>query len=219
MTFKELQDLLRLNLIPSDIKKLRILLRPIDFYNIRALWLGQPFDERGNFGAKELEEALLVRDGFLPSYLDEYLDRYETTRERLTYFPSLIASLFREVEDTLSGFLRQYYDFERERMFILTALRAKQTGRDIVRELQFEDPFDPFIANILVQKDASDFVPPQEFEDFENLICGKRTRSRKIKPRPFGVSTRKDRGNGRADTSRFQSIEFLDYVARYLYCG
>jgi hypothetical protein len=172
MTYKELKELFYLNLTPSDLKKFEVLLKPIDLYNIRAFWLGQPLDERGNLSGKELEDALLVQEE-LPSYLAEFLDHYESNLERLKAFPSLFASFFRESGDALEGFLKRYYSFERERMLILTALRAKATGRDIVKELQFEDPHDPFIVNILVQKDAADFIPPKEYEDLKILFVEK----------------------------------------------
>lgn len=169
MTFKELKRLFSLNLTPPDLKKFQALLRPIDLYNIRALWLGLPLDERGNLSGKELEEALLVQEG-LPKYLTEFLDRHESPKERLKAFPSLFASFFRESGDSLKGFLSRYYRFERERALILTALRARATGRDLLRELQFEDPTDSFIANILAQKDAADFIPPKEYEDLKILF-------------------------------------------------
>ncbi|HSX38808.1 MAG TPA: DUF2764 family protein [Chlamydiales bacterium] len=169
MTFLELKDFLSLNLNTADWKKFQVLLRPIDLYNIRALWLGQPLDERGVLNEKELEEALLVRD-FLPAYFIDFLDRYETTEERLNAFPSLYAMLFRETDAPLKGFLHRYHVFERERMLILTALRAKLTGKDLVRELQFEDPNDPFIAYLLSQKDAAEFTAPKEYEDLKVIF-------------------------------------------------
>jgi uncharacterized protein DUF2764 len=169
MTFKELKRLFSLNLTPADCKKFQALLRPIDLYNIRALWLGQPLDERGNFSGKELEEALLVQEG-LPSYITEFLDRHEDPKERLKDFSSLFALFFRESEGAFKGFLSSYFRFERERALILTALRAKAAGRDLVKELQFEDPADPFVANILAQKDAPDFIPPKEYEDLKILF-------------------------------------------------
>ncbi len=169
IAFNELKDMLFLNLAPSDRKPLEYLLRTIDFYNIRAFWLSQPLDDRGNLHAKDLEEALLVRDR-LPLYLVDYLERYETTLERLHYFPSLIASFYREQEEQASGFLRAYFHFERQLMLILAALRSKQTGRDIVKELQFEDPMDPAVSYILAQKDAAEFTPPREFEQVKILF-------------------------------------------------
>lgn len=172
ISFAELKDLLSLNLAPLHLKKMAVLLRMIDLYNIRAFWLGQPLNDKGNFGAMDLEESLLVRED-LPSFLIEYLDRYETTQERLRYFPSLYSSFFRDVEEKLRGFLEEYFTFERQQMLVLLALRAKQQGRDLVRELQFEDASDPLVAWILSQKDAPDFTVPKEFEDLKILFVEK----------------------------------------------
>jgi len=169
LSFKEVRDLLILNLKPEDMREVERLLRPIDLYNIRALWLGAPLDDQGNFTAKELEEELLVRDA-LPSYLVEYLERYESTADRLRYFSSLFASLYRDEQPKLKGFLLKYYSFEREIRLVLTALRAKRTGRNLIRELQFEDPTDPLVADILAQKESPEYVPPLEFEDLKTLF-------------------------------------------------
>lgn len=169
LSFKEVREMLRLNLTPADLHLVEKLLRPIDLYNIRALWLGLPLDEKGNFSAKDLEEELLVQ-GSLPSYLIEFLERYEFLPDRLRNFSSLYTSLYREEIPKLKGFLQRYYEFERELRLVLTALRAKETGRDVVRELQFEDPTDPFVAEILAQRDAPEYAPPKEFEELKGLF-------------------------------------------------
>ncbi len=179
LTFKELKELLVLNLTQDDMQRVTSLLRPIDLYNIRALWLGQPLDERGNLRAKHLEEELLVRDS-LPAYLIDYLDRYESTQDRLRYFASLYVSLYRDEGPKLKGFLRKYYLFEREVGLVLTALRAKASGRDIVRELQFEDPYDPLVADILAQKESSDYTPPREYEDLKTVFVDNSSEPRRL---------------------------------------
>lgn len=168
LSFKEVREMLSLNLKEGDAKKVTALLRSIDLYNLRALWLGLPLDKRGNLEPRELEEAFLVPNGF-PTYLADFLDRYEETPERLRYFPALYASLYREPEAE-SPFLRKYYQLEREMRLVLSALRAKQSGRDLVYELQFEDPLDPFIAEILAQKDSSEYNPSREYEDLKFLF-------------------------------------------------
>lgn len=166
ITFKELYDYAAMNLTEHDLAQFRILLQPIDLYNIKALWLGMPLDDKGNFSAKELEEALLIRD-LLPSYLIDFLEEHESTENRLRYYSSLYASMYRQ---EFKGFLGLYFRFEREVRLVLTALRAKKTGKDVIRELQFEDPLDPFVAQILAQKDMPDYVPPMEYEDLKTLF-------------------------------------------------
>ena len=169
ISFRDVRDMLEMNLTSRDLKELEQLLRPIDLYNIRALWLGEPLDDRGNFKAKDLEEELFVKQD-LPEYLTDYLDRYDSTEDCIKYFSSLYASLYRESEEKLKGFLAQYYRFERELRLMLVALRAKRKNRDIVRELQFENPNDPTVALILAQKDTGDFVPPREYEDVKTIF-------------------------------------------------
>ena len=170
LSFKEFHEMLVANLTASDLKKVDDLLWTIDLANIRAFWLGQPLDERGTYSPKELEEALLVRESF-PPYLNDFLDRYESIADRLRYFPSLYTSMYKDLETkSKSGFLHYYYTLEREIRLVWTALRAKKTGRDIVRELQFEDPVDPFVMAILAQKDSADYTPPPEYEELKTLF-------------------------------------------------
>lgn len=168
ITFQELRTILRENLSADDLKQVAYLLRPIDLANIRALWMGMPLDERGNFSPKELEEALLVPDG-LPQYLSDFLDQYESIHDRLRFFPALYAALYRETSGR-SGFLVKAFAFERDVRLVLTALRAKKTGRDVARELQFEDPTDTLVADILAQKDSPDYTPPAEYEGLKALF-------------------------------------------------
>ncbi len=176
ITFKEFRDYVSMNLTAKDLEKFLLLLEPIDLYNIKALWLGLPIDDRGTKTSKELEEALLVRDG-LPEYVTDFLDAYESVTDRLRYFPSLYASMYRQEG---KRFLAKYYAFEREVRLVLTALRAKKAGRDILRELQFEDPQDPVIAQILAQKDAPDYTPPMEYEDLKAIFIENSSDPRKL---------------------------------------
>jgi hypothetical protein len=169
LSFKELYSMLTVNVSSADLEKVDHLLWSIDLSNIRAFWMGLPLDDRGKFSAKELEEALLVKDG-LPEYLIDFLDRYDSTEERLRFFPSLNASFYREMIEKLpAGFLKSYFMMEREIRLVLTALRAKSTGRDVARELQFEDPMDVFVMDILSQKDSHDYVPPSDYESLKAL--------------------------------------------------
>lgn len=169
ISFKELEELLVLNLTKSDLNLIYELLRPVDLYNIRAFWLGMPLDDRGCIKARELEEALVIQEG-LPLYVIEYLERYETIEERLRYFSFLYVSMYQDTISRQKGFLLKIFQFERELRLVLTGLRAKQSGKDLLRELQFEDPTDPFVAQILAQKDAADFTPPKEYEKVKALF-------------------------------------------------
>jgi hypothetical protein len=169
ISFQEFYDLLISNLTAEDLEKVDDLLWLIDLANIRSFWMAMPLDSRGKFGSKELEEALLVREG-LPDYLVDFLDRYESTADRLRYFTSLYTSFYQDLFARLkNGFLKTYLMLDREIRLVLTALRAKSADRDVIRELQFEDPTDPLIMEILAQKDSADYIPPSEYEGLKAL--------------------------------------------------
>ena len=165
-SFAQIKDDFHMNLSPQDLRSVHALLEPIDLYNMKALWLGKPLDERGSILGKDLEEALLVRES-VPEYVSEYFDSYETDEERLRCFPALVSSMYSQKRE---GFLGEFFAFKREVACILSALRAKKLGKDLVQVFQFEDPTDPFIAQILAQKDGPEYVPPVEYEDLKTLF-------------------------------------------------
>lgn len=180
ISFQELYNMLVLNLSKEDLKKIDDLLWLVDLGNIRSFWMGQPLDPRGKFGPKELEEALLVREG-LPEYVIDFLDRYDMIEDRLKFFASLYASFYAELLTRLkNGFLKTYFTMEREIRLVLTALRAKDTGRNVLRELQFEDPTDPFIMEILAQKDASEYLPPSHYEELKTLYLHTKAKPKEL---------------------------------------
>lgn len=213
ISFHELKDLLTLNLTAADLKQVEKLLWRIDLANIRALWLGLPIDERGNLSPKELEEALLIQED-LPAFIIDYLHQYESTSDRIRYFSSLFATLYREEAPHLKGFLLQYDRFERELRLNLAALRAKRSGRDLTRELQFEDPSEPLIAEILAQKDAPDFTPSSEFENLKNIF-----EDNNKNPRKLYLAILQYRFNKIEEMEEIDSFSInrvLAYVARFL---
>lgn len=169
ISFEELADRLEMNLSKKDLEKTVVLRRLVDLFNIRAFLLKEPIDPRGNLDEKELDEALLQREG-LPGYVYDFLDRYEGMHDRLAHFSELFTFYFAEEIKKQSGFLKQYLTFEREWRLVLLALRSKRTGRDPARELLFEDFSDPIVAQILAQKDAEDYEPPVEYRPLKELI-------------------------------------------------
>lgn len=169
LSFEELKVRLAVNLDKSDLELARTLMRFTDICNIRNLFMEEPIDSRGTMSEKELDEALLVRAG-LPDYVFEFLDQFEKTQDRIRQFSALLARFFQEEIPRLKGFLKKYFTFEREWRLVLVGIRAKQLGRDLARELQFEDFADPFVAQILAQKDADRYEPPVEYSELSELI-------------------------------------------------
>ncbi|MBS3903363.1 MAG: DUF2764 family protein [Anaplasmataceae bacterium] len=173
VSFEDFIQRLEINLKKSDFGKVIAGRRLIDIMNIRALLSGQRLDVRGNYSEKELDEALLVKDGF-PQYVFDFLGQFETNAAKLNHFSGLLAVFFREETKSSRGFLKRYFIFEREVRLVLTAMRAKSLGRDFTEVLQFEDLNDPFVAQILVQKDTERFVPPVEYMELKDffIACG-----------------------------------------------
>lgn len=169
ITFEQFKTALQLNLTPSDYEKVAFFLTYIDLRNIRAFWLKEPLDPRGNLSEKELEEALLVRD-ILPPFVFDFLDQHESLKDRLHFFSFLYVHFFTYAAEEYTGFLKDYFEQEREIRLVLSALRAKKAKRDIMMELQFEDPKDPLVAHIFAQKDMDDYEPPREYEALKTIF-------------------------------------------------
>ncbi len=169
MSFKELEFFLQQNLSSADLKKVKILRRYYGIQNLRALWLGQPLDLHGNYDENQLEEAIITGLD-LPDYVSGFLQKYETKEEQLKYFPELERNYFFEEMKNTSGFLLDYLRMERELKLVSTGFRAKRLKRDISRELQFEDPEEELVGQIMAFRDADYFEPPVEYSDLKRIF-------------------------------------------------
>lgn len=173
MDFHQLMVLLHENLSPRDFEKVRAIRRYIDMTNMVLLWRGEELDIRGNFiEGNDLEEAFLTGEGF-PDYVYDFLREHEKNDERLRYHPQLMNRYFSEECQSSSGFLKEYFRFEREWRLVLLGFRAKKLGRDIATELRYEDPSDDIVAQIMAQKDSKVFEPPYGFEELREIFVEK----------------------------------------------
>lgn len=164
ISFAQLEALLRNNLSPQDYDKILDIRRFYDILNLRSLWLEEDFDPRGEMTQLEMEEALVDGIGF-PSYIYEFMDRYPQKEERLRHFPFLLGKFFQTAKNLKDPFLRHYFNFERELRLVMTAFRAKKLGRELSVELQYENPEEDLIAQLLAQQDAKTFEPPEKYQD------------------------------------------------------
>jgi len=167
--FSELDQLMKDNLTTADYEKTRTLRNLYDISNLRSYWKGEPLDPTGNFNQVELEEALITRT-MLPSYVFNFVDKYPTNEERLSHYPELLSNFYKDAISKATGFFKYYLTLEREVRLIMVAFRAKKLGRDIYKELQYEDPEEDLIAQILAQKDAAEYEPPEKYEDIKVLF-------------------------------------------------
>jgi hypothetical protein len=169
ISFSDLEVLLHDNLTTRDYQKILSVRRFFDILNLRAFWLGEELDLRGELSSNDLEEALVNRAG-LPDYVYEFVDRYSKKEDRLHHFPLLLARFFQDSENLNDPFLRSYFSFERELRLVMTAFRAKKLGRDLSVELQYENPEEDLIAQLLAQQDAKSYEPPEKYKELKFLF-------------------------------------------------
>lgn len=170
ISLPEFDNLLRDNLTRGDYQKTKVIRSLYDILNLRSLWLEEPLDPWGNLNENELEDALISLVG-LPDYVYAFLDAHEKKADRLHHFPVLLAEFFRRVSKECSkGFLRDYLSFEREWRLVFAGFRAKKLGRDLSIELQYEDPEEELIAQMLAQKDAQTYEPPEKYQDLKAIF-------------------------------------------------
>jgi len=172
--FPELKTLLDTNLTKSDKRVVRGFLSMIDIENFRALWANEPMDARGNYTKAQLVQALMDQcwpngENF-PYYLSDYLTKYTTDTERLQHFPLLMSDFFNDKIENESGFLHDFFAFQRDMRLVIVGFRAKKLGKDVVEELQYEDPTDPIVAQILAQKDVPSYEPPFEYKELKPIF-------------------------------------------------
>ena len=175
ITSNELEFTLKMNLTKSDYNKVVILRRFVEIENIRRFWRGEPIEEGGNFNEKEIEESHLHLENY-PSYVFDFMEKYDDTSQRLKHFPELLRDFFRhEMKKSDGGFVQEYLKLEWELRLIFVALRAKDLGRDLAEELKFEDPEDPFVQQILEQKDDPSYIPPNSYASLKELFEEKKS--------------------------------------------
>lgn len=170
--FYEFLNLLHDNMTKSDYEKIAVIRRYYDIQNARSFWKGEELDKWGNLDANELEEALVSGEGFTKepvSYVFNFLHDYEKVEDRLYHFPKLVADYYKNEILNAEGFLKEFLIFDREWRLILSAFRAKKLKRDLIKELQYEDPDDPFIAQMIAQKDAPTYDPPEKYRTLKTL--------------------------------------------------
>lgn len=173
MHFEELVFLLHERLKPKDFKAFCTLRRFVDMENLRSFLKGESLDSRGNLTSEEdFENALSFHSSF-PDYVYEFLLHYDSLESRLKNFSSLLARFFKEEISSSENFLKRYLIFEREWRLVMLGFRAKRLDRDLLRELQYEDPSDLVVAQIIAQKDSKGFEPPYGYEDLKVLFENK----------------------------------------------
>lgn len=167
--FPELIELYWQNLTEKDFEKTKKIRLLVDLSNLKELLREGPFDPRGNFNRKELEDAILNQKN-LPEYVFDFLEEYDTAEEQIAHFSKLIVTYFSTEMENERGFFKEYLEFERKLRLLLSAHRAKRQHRDLSRELMYEDQSDPFVSYLIASKDASGVEMPMEFARLAEVL-------------------------------------------------
>lgn len=165
----EFDFLLSHNLTKSDLEKIVVMRRLTDIENIQNIILKQPMLSGGNYNAHELRECLENATG-LPEYILTFWQTHTDKESRIENFPIVLRTYFEVESKSKDDFLGPFLRFEWQWRLVFVALRAKELDRDIKYELRFEDPNDPFIAQILSQNNLRSFDPPAPYTDLKALF-------------------------------------------------
>ena len=169
ITFSELDTLMKDNLTNQDYAKSLLIRQYYDIQNIRAYWLKEELDPYGTMDIVQIEDALVTQIGF-PDYVYNYMEKYQSKEDRIRHFSELMAVYFRQMITNTEGFLHEYLIFERDWRLVMVGLRAKKQGRDVAQELQFEDPHDLLVYQILAQKESKTFEAPPKYADLKPIF-------------------------------------------------
>ena len=201
------------NMSKRDLKKIQIIRSLVDLKNVKRLFQNIPLDKRGNMTEKELEEAIVTREGF-PSYLYEHLDRYDQVTDKVGQFSRVFADFFREMESKKGGFLPFYFSFERKWRLLMIGFRSKKIKRDLAKELQYEDFRDPLVAYILAQKDHPQFEFPMDYRDLHDQL--KEAESHPKKQYEALATYRFNKWRARMETRPFSIDYILGYFVQFM---
>ncbi len=167
----DFMSLLNLNLSKRQMKKVNTLKLWIDIYNVHASLLSDSFDDRGNFSKSFLYKLLFEKEIIVekvPDYILEFLYKYDNEEDRKKNIGWLISQYFKNEIKNSSGFLKEFLTFEYRWRVLIAGYRCKKIGRDLIRELQFENMDDPIVEYVLAQSGgASSFVFPFEYKNLE----------------------------------------------------
>lgn len=171
--FEELAALMADRLENVDYAKFLRMRYLLDLENLRSYLQGQALDPLAALNQDwQIEQNLRFATHFDQEVFD-FLAQYHQREDRLKHFSKLFALFFQREISVQDGFLQKYFRFEREMRLCLLGFRAKSLKRNLLQELQYEDPHDRFIAQMLAQKDATQFEPPFEYEDLKHIYHSK----------------------------------------------
>jgi hypothetical protein len=120
----------------------------------------------GNYAKEDLEQLVSGEEIFDQETLDR-IKQYDTPDELRKHFYPIFTRFLQTMITKQKGFVRDYYIFEYQMRVLLAGYRAKRLGKSIFTELNYEDLADPFVADIVGQKESPKFEFPYGFETLQ----------------------------------------------------
>jgi hypothetical protein len=115
-------------------------------------------------------ESILVEREEVPKFVDDYLNRYGTTQDRLKHFTELMYEYFQRERRIGNGFLKWYFAFESDLKLVLAALRGKIWGIDWVQEFQFVEHPTPLFLSLSEQGGSGPLLLPDQYQPLQHLF-------------------------------------------------
>lgn len=136
LTFSEYDTLLKLNLNKREYSFVKRIKEYHDLENIRLSLKEKPISRFGNYDRTELREHIHFAESF-PPYIQNYLNCYQQTSERLQYFPELLFKYWQQKCN--QNFLDRYFKFETQLQLIQIYLRSKHLNKNYLNEWPFHE--------------------------------------------------------------------------------
>lgn len=169
ISFENLMELFQMNLSKGDLVKVERIRLLFDLRNIIESSSRSLLFPYGNYGKEDLEQLVSGGEIFDQEILD-MINQYDTPEELRKHFYPIFTRFLQRMISGQKGFVRDYYIFEYQMRVLLAGYRAKRLGTSIFNELNYEDLTDPFVADIVQQKDSPKFEFPYEFQALQTEL-------------------------------------------------
>lgn len=159
--FEEFFQSLEINLTESDFNSVKTLLLFYDLVNLERMLQKGSYDLRGQLSATEQLLALRFKE-YYPEFVFDFFEKHQSDRDQLLHFAKIYSLFFSHYSVGKSP-ENAVLKFERELRLFLILYRTKKFKKDLSFELRYEDAHDPFVYQLLSQKEAIKLAPPEDF--------------------------------------------------------
>ena len=102
-----------------------------------------------------------------PEFVFDYLEKYKDINERIHHFRELQLAAYDFLIETTSGFLNDFFQYDRKLWITSIAYLGKKRGRDLKGDLSFLDPHDLLTQLLMQQHESEHFEFPEGLEGID----------------------------------------------------